>query len=248
MSAKTHHRREHLPAFTLIELLVVVAIIALLISILLPSLSQARKTARMVQCQAVMKQYATGNEMYADSQNSMYVPIRTANPAWQSWTTIALYRQILGVPGKQHASNPMAATGRWPMDMQCADRLSLYRDKQQWGLGYGFNYQNMWTPTNTYDYPMIVPRMKVPIPAMKVQNIESNYWRQPQAGANPVSHWDKYGELMPVEGGVYPTVAYRHIEQVNIQYFDGHVAVATKAEAYPSGSTNRKRLWWLQFK
>lgn len=62
-------------AFTLIELLVVVAIIALLISILLPSLAKARETARMVACLSMHKQFATASMMYADANDNRYVPL-----------------------------------------------------------------------------------------------------------------------------------------------------------------------------
>lgn len=51
-------------AFTLIEVLVVVAVIALLVAILLPSLSRAREQTRMSICKANIKQLMTGMLLY----------------------------------------------------------------------------------------------------------------------------------------------------------------------------------------
>ena len=61
-------------AFTLIELLVVVAIIALLVSILLPSLNQAKELTRRVICATNLKHIGLGLVMYAQDNNEKYPP------------------------------------------------------------------------------------------------------------------------------------------------------------------------------
>ena len=60
--------------FTLIELLVVIAIIALLLAILIPSLQNARDQAKDVVCRSNMKQWGVMMLMYADDNNSRFMP------------------------------------------------------------------------------------------------------------------------------------------------------------------------------
>jgi prepilin-type N-terminal cleavage/methylation domain-containing protein len=60
--------------FTLVELLVVIGIIALLISILLPSLNKARQQANLIDCSSRLRQMGMAIQIY-ESENNDYVPM-----------------------------------------------------------------------------------------------------------------------------------------------------------------------------
>lgn len=72
-------------AFTLIELLVVISIIAILISILLPSLSSAREAARKIECMTHVRALTMTNYTYAQDYKNYWVNYQISGGA--SWGT-----------------------------------------------------------------------------------------------------------------------------------------------------------------
>ena len=94
--------RNRRKGFTLIELMIVVAIIALLIAILLPSLARAREQAMQVACAANLNSIHKGMFYYAEDtgDGNGYLPqlswlIESTSDGWGFWTNqISKYVKI----------------------------------------------------------------------------------------------------------------------------------------------------------
>ncbi len=74
MYNRVNHKMSLRRAFTLIELLVVVSIIALLIALLLPALSQAREAASVAYCLGNQRQMTLAMIAYAEDNDGVVMP------------------------------------------------------------------------------------------------------------------------------------------------------------------------------
>ena len=88
----THHR-----GFTLIELLVVIAIIAILATLLLPALSQAKARAQSIKCRSNLHQVGLALQMYVGDNHSCYPYLHTLEEDKWTWADLlAVYLSITG--------------------------------------------------------------------------------------------------------------------------------------------------------
>ena len=84
--------------FTLVELLVVIGIIAILISILMPSLQKARKSALAVQCMSNLRQWGVYYAIYTNEHKGRLEPMDWSHSIDPSYWPKSMHRYFSGSP------------------------------------------------------------------------------------------------------------------------------------------------------
>jgi len=167
----------HPPAYTLVELLVVIGIIAVLVALLLPVVSGARRQANATRCASNLRQMAIGWVMYATANRGACPPARLPDYPPPSTNMYVLGGIEVDRPrwyvlaGDQIGSSPFAnsaaSVGKASTianDLFLCPAVSDWRSARNYP--YGYNYQflgNMRTRTSGdehVNFPVRISRIK----------------------------------------------------------------------------------------
>jgi len=257
LTSQPNNRLTRRAAFTLIELLVVVAIIALLIAILLPSLQRAREVANQTVCATTIKQLGMAHMLYATDSQQYLTPIKMppvfvpGRGRLVNWAWNPLFRKNLGLP----PVDPDAliqpdgkVRGGYPSRFICPS-LDFEQRRELGDLIHTYSFNAANTPARNDKFVISgdfwVWRLPdIRHPSRHPMKIDANEWTTGlfQADYRPPNGWDATGELRAIDGGS-GKIAYRHQQGANIMHFDLSLRHYHKTEAWRDDLDANKQFW-----
>jgi prepilin-type processing-associated H-X9-DG protein len=165
--------RRSIAAFTLVELLVVIGIIAVLIGILLPTLSRARDAAKTTQCLSNLRQIGQAFAGYSTEFRTWLVPAYVdppsgSGPGAESWATILVNSRYLPAPKQLTLTN--------------VDQESTTNEKNS--VFYCPNGFNLKHDTNNSSGP------DDPDPVSPTDPVNTWFWRRRSSSTQiQIDHW-----------------------------------------------------------
>lgn len=225
-------------AFSLIELLVVISIIALLIGLLLPALSQARESGRTAVCAANLRSMATTAGLYAQDDAQHRAPyaslpvfpsqLGVVDPAHSWVTTMRPYvnaKEAAVCPSDQspHWSDPRPSMG--PILRVVSYGINAHVSNPASNVG-------LWPPT---------PSFGGSVDEMRLPNNVIAFGELAETGPLAIGDFVTAAAFdVPLNMAAYATAiaVQRHHDRPQFGFWDAHVEPCEPDDVYDPGSYN----------
>ena len=213
-------------AFTLIELLVVIAIIGILAAMLLPALNKAREKGRTASCLSNLHQIGLAIRFYTDDQDGQMPPASYGSglPSWP---------KILGPYLPLHGTNPTPTANSANKVFICPSAKYPGYANTDLSFTYACTGAMLGLQTSSSGLTATQPRKEIAVltAASETPLVVEGKQDAPTPSCLSNDQWSFASTDLAGGPGTCTRLDFRHVNTMNIAFFDGSVRNVTFEQA-----------------